>query len=169
MVIHHYIELLITIMLMCAVICLQWVSFLFIQGEPKKTVLWRFFDEKFSKFFFQKSPIKGIFMRLLKKIFAKKRKNTLLFLAHPVNASFEPNSGADPEARTENGWTVLHSAACWANYEIVGILLLHGVDVNSRSDGGLTPLHLAINSSEDVEKQRITVKYLLDAPGIPII
>ena len=78
------------------------------------------------------------------------------------------NSGADPEARTENGWTVLHSAACWANYEIVGVLLSHGVDVNSRSEGGLTPLHLAINSSEDVEKQRITVKYLLEAPGVTI-
>lgn len=74
--------------------------------------------------------------------------------------------GADPEAQTEDGWTVLHCAACWANYEIVGILLSHGVDVNARSKGSLTPLHLAINSSEDQEKQKITVKYLLEAPGI---
>ena len=40
--------------------------------------------------------------------------------------------GADPEMRTEDGWTVLHSAACWAANEIVGLLLSHGVEVNSR-------------------------------------
>ena len=74
--------------------------------------------------------------------------------------------GADPELMTENGWTVLHCAACWANFDIVGVLLSHGVNVNSRSHGNLTPLHLAINSSEDPTKQFITVKYLLEAPGI---
>lgn len=46
------------------------------------------------------------------------------------------------------------------------MLLSHGVDVNARSKGNLTPLHLAINSSEDQQKQLMTVKYLLEAPGV---
>ncbi|KAI6191396.1 Lethal (2) 35Be [Aphelenchoides bicaudatus] len=74
--------------------------------------------------------------------------------------------GANPELRTESGWTVLHSAACWAAYKIVGILLSHGVDVNSHSNGDVTPLHLAINSAADPNDQLITIKYLLSSPGI---
>lgn len=61
----------------------------------------------------------------------------------------------------------MHSAACWAAHNIVGILLSHGVDVNSHSNGDVTPLHLAINSSvADPQQQLITIKYLLSAPGI---
>lgn len=74
--------------------------------------------------------------------------------------------GANPELQTEDGWTVLHSAACWAAHEIVGLLLSNGVEVNSRSNGDLTPLHLAINSAADPQKQIVTLKYLLSAPGI---
>jgi len=74
--------------------------------------------------------------------------------------------GADPELKTESGWTALHCAACWANYDVVAVLLSHGVDVNSHSNGNLTPLHLAINSTEDNQKQFMTVKYLLEAPGV---
>uniref|UniRef100_A0A915MG03 ANK_REP_REGION domain-containing protein n=1 Tax=Meloidogyne javanica TaxID=6303 RepID=A0A915MG03_MELJA len=66
--------------------------------------------------------------------------------------------GADPEIRTCDGWTALHCAAFWANYEVVAILLKHGK---------IVPLHLAINSSsEDKHKQYLTVKYLLEAPGV---
>uniref|UniRef100_A0A915MV49 Ankyrin repeat domain-containing protein n=1 Tax=Meloidogyne javanica TaxID=6303 RepID=A0A915MV49_MELJA len=66
--------------------------------------------------------------------------------------------GADPEIRTCDGWTALHCAAFWANYEVVAILLRHGK---------IVPLHLAINSSsEDKHKQYLTVKYLLEAPGV---
>jgi ankyrin repeat protein len=36
--------------------------------------------------------------------------------------------------RTGDGWTALHCAACWGNYEIVGILLANKVDVNSRTE-----------------------------------
>ena len=42
--------------------------------------------------------------------------------------------GADPEIRTCDGWTALHCAAFWANYEVVAILLRHGVNVNSRTE-----------------------------------
>jgi ankyrin repeat protein len=38
--------------------------------------------------------------------------------------------------------------------------------VNSHSNGDVTPLHLAINSSTDPKDQLITIKYLLSAPGI---
>lgn len=74
--------------------------------------------------------------------------------------------GADPELRTENGWTVLHCASCWACFHTVAVLLSHGVNVNCRSNGNLTPLHLALNSQEDSEKVYRTVRYLLEAPGI---
>lgn len=68
--------------------------------------------------------------------------------------------------RTEDGWSVLHSAACWGAYDVVAALLKRGVDVNCQSNGALTPLHLAINSGHDKVKQIKTMKYLLDSPGI---
>lgn len=71
------------------------------------------------------------------------------------------------ELRTETGWTALHSAACWASHNVVGILLSHGANVNSHSNGDVTPLHLAINNSTaNLQDQLITIKYLLSAPGI---
>src|SRR5688572_11346750 len=73
--------------------------------------------------------------------------------------------GADPEMRTEDGWTALHCAACWANHEVDSLLLALGMSINSRSNGNLTPLHLAINSPEDPDRVKRTIKVLLDAPG----
>ncbi|GMT31190.1 hypothetical protein PFISCL1PPCAC_22487 [Pristionchus fissidentatus] len=77
-------------------------------------------------------------------------------------------NGANPEARTSEGWTVLHSASAWGNYEVVGVLLSHGVDVNALSNGHLHALHLAVNSQEDKEKVFHTVRYLLQAPGVDV-
>ncbi|CAO4369951.1 unnamed protein product [Caenorhabditis nigoni] len=75
--------------------------------------------------------------------------------------------GANKEARTNEGWTPLLSASNWANFGIVGSLLSNGADVNALSNGNLTALHLAVNSSsEDPEDVYMTVKYLLQAPGI---
>ncbi|MFH4979370.1 hypothetical protein AB6A40_006079 [Gnathostoma spinigerum] len=85
---------------------------------------------------------------------------------HAECVKFLLSLGADPQLKTENGWTVLHCASCWACYDIVAILLSHGVDVNCRSNGNLTPLHLALSSNEDPEKVFHTVRYLLEAPGI---
>lgn len=43
----------------------------------------------------------------------------------------------------------------------------HGSDVNALSNGNLTALHLAVNSrSEEPENVYMTVRYLLQAPGI---
>ncbi|GMT04973.1 hypothetical protein PENTCL1PPCAC_27147, partial [Pristionchus entomophagus] len=75
-------------------------------------------------------------------------------------------NGANPEARTSEGWTVLHSASAWGNLEVVGVLLSHGIDVNALSNGHLHALHLAINSQEDPDKVFHTVRYLLQAPGV---
>lgn len=73
--------------------------------------------------------------------------------------------GANPEWNTNDGWTVLHCAATWSMCEVVALLLRHGVDVNSRSHGNLTPLHLAITSNQPEDRVITTVRYLLEAPG----
>lgn len=76
-------------------------------------------------------------------------------------------SGVDKETKTNEGWTPLLSASNWANYEIVGRLLSNGADVNALSNGNLTALHLAVNSrSEEPDDVYMTVRYLLQAPGI---
>jgi hypothetical protein len=48
----------------------------------QKNRTFTFFGEKFSKIFFQKSPIRGIFMQFLKNFRQKMHK--YVFLAHPV-------------------------------------------------------------------------------------
>ncbi|KAK6011282.1 ankyrin repeat protein [Ostertagia ostertagi] len=73
------------------------------------------------------------------------------------------------QSRTNQGWTPLHSAANWGNYEVIGRLISHGVDVNARSNGSVTALHLAISSQcENAENVFHSVRYLLQAPGIDI-
>ena len=58
--------------------------------------------------------------------------------------------GADPNARTENGWTPLHQAARYnENPAIVQALLDAGADPNARNKDGWTPLHLAARSNEN--------------------
>jgi len=68
--------------------------------------------------------------------------------------------GADPGARTEDGWTPLHCAARWNSYLCVERLLLE-VPVNVVTRGGQTPLHLACNSNN-----RQTLELLLSHPDI---
>ncbi|PIO57860.1 ankyrin repeat protein [Teladorsagia circumcincta] len=76
---------------------------------------------------------------------------------------------SNPELLTNQGWTPLHSAANWGNYEVIGRLISHGVDVNARSNGSVTALHLAISSRcENSENVFHSVRYLLQAPGIDV-
>lgn len=56
---------------------------------------------------------------------------------------------ADIEARTEDGWCPIHSAARWNQAEVISILLEHGADINARSNSGQTPLHLASSEKEN--------------------
>ena len=58
-------------------------------------------------------------------------------------------AGADLNARDENGWTPLHTAAAGSKIPgTVTALLEAGADLNAREENGWTPLHLAAGSSE---------------------
>jgi ankyrin repeat protein len=64
---------------------------------------------------------------------------------HPAVVARLLQMQADPSARTEDGWTPLHCAACWANPQVAQVLLADPrVNVNARTNGLLTPLHLAV-------------------------
>jgi ankyrin repeat protein len=53
------------------------------------------------------------------------------------------DSGADPNASSEDGWTPLHWAALKGHYELARLLLERGADPNARNFCGRTPLHYA--------------------------
>lgn len=58
-----------------------------------------------------------------------------------------------------------HCASCWANFDVIDVLLIHNVNVNAVSNGKVTPLHLALNSDEDPKAVIESVKKLLNAPS----
>ena len=53
------------------------------------------------------------------------------------------NSGADPQIKLASGWTFLHAAVRGHALDIVHFALDAGLEVNAKSDDGLTPLHIA--------------------------
>ena len=54
--------------------------------------------------------------------------------------------GAAISAKTADGWTALHSATYWGQAEVMSTLIARGADVNSRTAGSQTPLHLAASA-----------------------
>lgn len=46
-------------------------------------------------------------------------------------------------------WQPLHSACCWNNVECAMVLIANGADINARSKGDQTPLHLVSASSHN--------------------
>ena len=57
--------------------------------------------------------------------------------------------GADTSAKTLDGWQPLHSACMWNNVDCIAVLLAVNVDINARSNGNQTPLHLVCASSHN--------------------
>lgn len=55
---------------------------------------------------------------------------------HMESISFLLSVGADVGMKTELGWTPLHSACKWNNYQAVARLLAAGADPKALSDGG---------------------------------
>ena len=53
------------------------------------------------------------------------------------------NAGADPNARTADGWTALHFAARGGNLPLILQLISAGADVNAATASGERPLHWA--------------------------
>jgi ankyrin repeat protein len=51
--------------------------------------------------------------------------------------------GADVNAKTNGGWTPLHSAAFYGHVEVVRLLLEHGADPNIKNIWGQTAIDLA--------------------------
>jgi len=62
--------------------------------------------------------------------------------------------GANPNAATEFGDTLLHLAATKGHFETMRLLLLHGANPNAKSIEGLTPLMVA----HDVHCRRLLVE-----------
>ena len=62
------------------------------------------------------------------------------------------DAGANPNSRTEEGWTPLHLAAAFSDTATVIVALMKaGADLHARNEFGYTPLHwAAINSNLEV-------------------
>ena len=65
--------------------------------------------------------------------------------------------GSDPNIKDSNGWTALHYAAQNGDLESVKILIDKKANINSFSNNGRTPLHLASKMN-----RKYIVKYLIE-------
>ena len=68
-------------------------------------------------------------------------------------------SGADVNAKNEEGWTVLHEAAFGGRKEMVELLIANGAEVNAKGESGRTPLDLANQSKRTHETAAILRKH----------
>jgi len=71
------------------------------------------------------------------------------------------HAGADPDARWDNGTTML----MWADPDVARILIRHGADPNARTPGGQTPLHYT--SSADTARVLVDAGADIDALASP--
>ena len=70
------------------------------------------------------------------------------------------NSGADVNARDEDGWTALmYAAYSNGNPDVINVLLDAGADIKARDDIGMTPLVYAARSNKNPD----VIKVLLEA------
>ena len=80
------------------------------------------------------------------------RRYRVAFEFHPAVVSVLLEAGADPNTRTDKGWTPLHEIAALpsadpALAEIIRVLLAAGAELDARTDEGSSPLHLAARHS----------------------
>ena len=68
------------------------------------------------------------------------------------------------EAETVDRWRPLHCACRWNKVEVACLLVAVGADVNSQTNGGQTPLHLAGSN----DRARETLEFLLSLPEINV-
>ncbi len=69
---------------------------------------------------------------------------TPLFFSHQRNAEFLLANGADIDARSKNGFTVLHCAAKRGDIALVDLLLAHGACADLQTDGRQSAWALAV-------------------------
>ena len=69
--------------------------------------------------------------------------------------------GADKDARSKDGQTMLHCAAENDDRTVLRYILEHHVfaDINEPDDDGYTPLHLACSGSKDIKSIELLLKY----------
>ena len=61
-----------------------------------------------------------------------------------------------------NGWTPLHLASWFKHSEVVRLLLAHGADVTSKTEGGETPLHLLSEHGGNLEVAQLLLEHGAD-------
>jgi len=71
---------------------------------------------------------------------------------------------AQLEAGTVDGWRPLHCACRWNKVEVACLLVGEGAAINSQTNGGQTPLHLASSNDRAGE----TLEFLLCLPEVDV-
>jgi len=80
-------------------------------------------------------------------------------------------AGARIDAKTQDLWEPLHSACCWNNMECAETLIANGANINAKSKGDQTPLHLVSASSHNSRAFQLlllhpdTNPYLVNSSG----
>lgn len=67
------------------------------------------------------------------------------------------DGGADVNKQTNDGWTALHSASNWGQYDVAAYLLSRGADVNAQTKSSQTALHIAASSTHAHSEKMLQV------------
>jgi len=75
--------------------------------------------------------------------------------------------GANIEARDNDGWTPLFTAAQYGHDQVVRTLIEHGANVEAHDDGGWTPLfHAAVYGRDEVGRTLLNAGAQVDHRGV---
>lgn len=70
-------------------------------------------------------------------------RGTLYDNAYKIN-EFLISSGANVNARADDGMTPLHIAVCWCDLQTIKLLVSKGADVDAKDNRGITPYKMAV-------------------------